>query len=270
MTQKYDRDPNVTPGTDIAKRVFYVREGKLVVQYHFAKSQITGKVKTFLHTRGPSIPGVTEQAFAQEVGVVEDMEALQEAAALERESFTQLKVSFQQMAKVEESRIYNERLVVNERSVFESALDKVDKANMNESKSAEKSANKDSKGSDWLTPYLRNVKDPNNITKEEAMEIKQAVQDAFKARLVERASIIQSRLNEENMKLGREQERFQRSQREGDLSTEEYERYCTEAMFRIQILEQRLTAHEASAAKKFGELGEKLDMDPRLRALRAM
>ena len=30
----------------------------------------------------------------------------------------------------------------------------------------------------------------------------------------------------------------------GDLSTEEYEKYCTEAMFRIQILEQRLAAHE--------------------------
>ena len=96
---------------------------------------------------------------------------------------------------------------------------------------------------------------------------------------MERANIIQSRLNDENAKLAREQvkiacgmwhvtccilnvarrhtppatisashahhraacrtwslqERFQRSQREGDLSTEEYEKYCTEAMFRIQV-----------------------------------
>lgn len=92
--------------------------------------------------------------------------------------------------------------------------------------------------------------------------------DALRARLVERANIIQSRLNDENAKLGREQERFQRSQREGDLSTEEYEKYCTEAMFRIQILEQRLATHEEAALRKFAELDAKLAGDERLKILR--
>ena len=89
----------------------------------------------------------------------------------------------------------------------------------------------------------------------------------MKARLVERANIIQSRLNEETAKLARKQEQFQRSQREGDLSTEEYEKYCTEAMFRIQILEQRLVAHEESAIQKFGNLDSKLSAEPRLAVL---
>jgi hypothetical protein len=40
-------------GTDIAKREFFVREGKSVFFFHFGKSQITGKIKTYLHTRGP-------------------------------------------------------------------------------------------------------------------------------------------------------------------------------------------------------------------------
>jgi hypothetical protein len=267
MTQKFERDPTVIQGTDVAKRVFYVREGKVIVQYHFGNSQISGKIKTFLHTRGPSVPGVTEQAYAQEIGVEEDVELLQEAAALERECFTHIKGSFQTISKIEESHSESERNVVNERTVFENALDKVDKINLGAS-NADRSSNKDSRGSDWLTPYLRTVKDPSNISKEEAVEIKQTVLDAFKVRLIERANIIQSRLNEENMKLGREQERFQRSQREGELSTEEYERYCTEAMFRIQILEQRLQAHDSSAAKKYGEMEERLGTDPRLKALR--
>ena len=54
----------------------------------------------------------------------------------------------------------------------------------------------------------------------------------------------------------------------GDLSTEEYERYCTEAMFRIQILEQRLAAHEEAALKKFSELDIRLASDTRLKVLR--
>lgn len=54
----------------------------------------------------------------------------------------------------------------------------------------------------------------------------------------------------------------------GDLSTEEYEKYCTEAMFRIQILQQRLDAHEQSALRKYADLDLKLSNDPRLKVLK--
>lgn len=112
------------------------------------------------------------------------------------------------------------------------------------------------------------IHDYEYFTRDEAIEVRQNCLDALRARLVERANIIQSRLNDENAKLGREQERFQRSQREGDLSTEEYEKYCTEAMFRIQILEQRLATHEEAALRKFAELDAKLAGDERLKILR--
>jgi hypothetical protein len=38
----------VTIGTDIAKRSFYVREGKAVFYYSFDQDKMTGKVQTFL------------------------------------------------------------------------------------------------------------------------------------------------------------------------------------------------------------------------------
>ena len=116
---------------------------------------------------------------------------------------------------------------------------------------------------------MRGIKDPHNITKEEALDVRQTCLDSYKARLVERANIIQARLNEENAKLSRKQEQFQRSQREGDMSTEEYEKYCTEAMFRIQILEQRLASHEDAALKKFKELDMRLAAEPRLLVLKS-
>jgi len=53
--------------------------------------------------------------------------------------------------------------------------------------------------------------------------------------------------------------RFQRNQRENDPSAEEeFERICSEAMFRIHILEQRLASHEECALQKFQELDLKL------------
>ena len=59
------------------------------------------------------------------MGVVEDPDALQEAATMERECYTSIKNSFQEMQKVVEARSSSERSIVNEKTVFEIAYDKV-------------------------------------------------------------------------------------------------------------------------------------------------
>ena len=304
--------PKVQPVPPIARRVFFIREGKLISNYHFAPGKVTGKVQTFLHTRGPSIPVVTDQALAQQLGLEEDPVLLQEAAALERESFASVKLAVQSFDAVVQSRLEVELREAQtvEKSVFDAALDGIMAQDLKDRQMATLSLGGGSGGMgpsdasvvsvsgssmgmsmsggasaaaglrstegeekstriDYLAPFLRSVKDSAAITKEEALEVRQVCLDSFKARLVERANIIQFRLNEENAKLARKQEQFQRSQKEGDLSTEEYERYCTEAMFRIQILEQRLGAHEESSLKKFAELDIRLANDARLKVLKS-
>ena len=91
---------------------------------------------------------------------------------------------------------------------------------------------------------------------------------ALKNRLIDRANIIQSRLDDENAILARRQAAFQRTR---DHATpeqeEEYEEFCAEAWFRIQILEQRLARHEDQALQKFAELDTKLRNDPRLSSI---
>ena len=198
----------------------------------------------------------------------DDVIGLQEAAALERECYAAVKAAQAQLQQISEFRHNMEKNVCIERTVFEVAFEGLENGDAQNKNTSANDASSDNKGIDYLTPYLRHVPDINKITKEEALEIRQVCLDALKARLVERANIIQSRLNEENSKLARKQEQFQRSQREGDLSTEEYEKYCTEAMFRIQILEERLGKHEETALKKFADLDAKLAADPRLRVLR--
>ena len=47
----------------------------------------------------------------------------------------------------------------------------------------------------------------------------------------------------------------------------EYERYCQEAMFRIQILDQRLDRHTELSLQKYAEMDQRLREDPRLRNL---
>ena len=48
---------------------------------------------------------------------------------------------------------------------------------------------------------------------------------------------------------------------------QEYERYASDAMFRIQILGQRLDRHTEISLSKYAEMDARLRKDPRLRSL---
>ena len=108
-----------------------------------------------------------------------------------------------------------------------------------------------------LTPFLAHVVDPASITHDEAQRARDACLKSLKERLVERANIMMARLTEENSKLSKKQAAYQRNARDRDaVAEEEFERFCAEAMFRIQILargdgrldlDAKLAADEESA-----------------------
>lgn len=121
---------------------------------------------------------------------------------------------------------------------------------------------------DYLSPYLQSIHATGDLSKDEAMAVREMCLRNLKERLLERANIIQGRLDKENALLAKRQAAFQRSQREHDQGTdEEFERFCSETMFRIQILEQRLASHEETALQKYAEMDKRLHNDPRLRML---
>ena len=87
---------------------------------------------------------------------------------------------------------------------------------------------------------------------------------AAKERLLERANIIQTRLNNEHLALSKLQANYTRSQQSSEAGEEEYHRTCEASMFRIRILQERLQEHESATIRKIEELDEKLANDPRL------
>ena len=134
--------------------------------------------------------------------------------------------------------------------------------------------------SDYLTPYLPVVASSTSTTSSSSEDkiivvssevAKQAYElclKALKERLVERANIIQRRLEKENEALAKRQAAFQRSRDTTQGADEEYEKFCVDAMFRIQILEQRLQKHEDTAMSKYEALIKRLQEDPRLSSMR--
>lgn len=263
MVQCYDPDPANNTGTAVSRRSYFIVDGKVVTEFHYAPSKVTRKMKVYVHPRA----GMVNAAINDDHADNDDTDGAQEVNQMERECYNFIRKNFELNANLLRVRAEVEGDVGQERTVFEIALDRAKNGDMG-TMGPEGSTDNDAKAVDYLTPFLRHLKETSKLSREDAIEVRQACLDSLKNRLVERANIIQSRLNDENTKLAKKQEKFQRSQRDGDVSTEEYEKYCTEAMFRIQILEQRLVQHEEAALKKFAELDLKLANDPRLRALR--
>merc|ERR1712066_224141 len=118
---------------------------------------------------------------------------------------------------------------------------------------------------DILAPYLVDYVPPLDSLQAELVA-KKCTSD-FRKRLTDRAEIIQRRLNDEQDELRKRRAAMQRRGDNAEKDEREFEKYQSLAMFRTQILEQRLARHEMQAIEKFQELERMLQEDPRLAAM---
>ena len=118
---------------------------------------------------------------------------------------------------------------------------------------------------DFLSPFLPPLIGMQQLSKDQALEVREKCLRALKDRLIERANIIQMRLDEDTAALSKRQASFNRDRDQmSQEEEEEYERAVEESMFRIHILEKRLRRHEEQALHKYYELDHKLRTDPRM------
>ncbi|PIK54162.1 putative coiled-coil domain-containing protein [Apostichopus japonicus] len=118
---------------------------------------------------------------------------------------------------------------------------------------------------DYLAPFLAQIGDPEKLTRQEAMKLKEDCLSDLKQRLIDKANLIQSRFEKETAELQKKQQWYQQNQVNMQKDDEEeYMEYCSEAMFRINILQLRLNRHKEMAPMKYMALEQKLRTDGRL------
>lgn len=126
---------------------------------------------------------------------------------------------------------------------------------------------------DYLAPYLSQYNKSGGDLKlvelkpKEAMEVKALVLKELKDRLIQRAHIMQNRLDKEKEDLARQQQNFHKSQEQMSEHKEHeaYIRFVEDSMWRISILEKRLERHQDQALQKYATLDTRLRNDPRLK-----
>ncbi|XP_075692909.1 dynein regulatory complex subunit 7, partial [Rhinoderma darwinii] len=118
---------------------------------------------------------------------------------------------------------------------------------------------------DYLAPFLALLGDSEKLTRLQAQQVKDDCLRDLKQRLIQQANLIQARFEKETQELQKKQQWYHQNQPSINQEDESaYLEYCSEVMFRIQILETRLNRHKELAPKKYLALEDRLSKDPRL------
>ena len=105
---------------------------------------------------------------------------------------------------------------------------------------------------DYLSPYLLQIDNQAALlSKEEQILVRDACLRGMRERLLERANIMQSKLDLARRELSQKQEAYQGMKIRSLDSKQKFEQMCAGATFKIKVLEKRLIRHEDAAIQKY-------------------
>lgn len=285
MTQKYSRNPELSCEEDIQKICFFLAEGKIRVDYHRLAGELTYRSVQYILEDGTlrRLPRSLPQPTQAQAMKLLQMQGNCRDSLTESHSRTQQELNSRrkeensirgmrsvQAGKKRDLRLPGGREDVLETSVYDLARESA-RAEGNREGTEEERHEEQASKVDILAPYLVDFmnKDTGFVqldSLQAELVAKKCTQD-FRKRLFDRAEIIQRRLEEEQDQLRKRRAQMQRRGDNVERDEREFERYQSQAMFRTQILEQRLARHELQAIEKFQELERMLQDDPRLAAM---
>ncbi|XP_060041464.1 dynein regulatory complex subunit 7 isoform X3 [Erinaceus europaeus] len=279
ITERFFRNPEKSADEDVAERVFLIPEERIQLRYHCRDDHITASKREFLRrtevdSKGNKIIMTPDMCISFEVEPMEhtkkllyqyetmiqlkneekqsrhqawesELEVLEILKLREEEEEAHtLTISIYDTKRNEKSKEYREAM---ERVLHEEHLRQVE-AQL-----------------DYLAPFLAQLPPGEKMTRWQALRLKDECLSDFKQRLIDKANLIQARFEKETQELQKKQQWYQENQVTLTAEDEDlYLSYCSQAMFRIRILEQRLNRHKELAPLKYLALEEKLYKDPRL------
>uniref|UniRef100_A0A2K5S8Y7 Dynein regulatory complex subunit 7 n=1 Tax=Cebus imitator TaxID=2715852 RepID=A0A2K5S8Y7_CEBIM len=285
ITERFLRNPAKPAEEDVAERVFLVAEERIQLRYHCREDHITASKREFLRrsevdSKGNKIIMTPDMCITFEVEPMEHTKKLlyqyetlmhlKKEEKLSRHQVWESELEVLEILKLreEEEEVHTLTISIydtkrNEKSKeYREAMERV----MHEEHLRQVETQLD-----YLAPFLVQLPPGEKLTRWQAVRLKDECLSDFKQRLINKANLIQARFEKETQELQKKQQWYQENQVTLTPEDEDqYLSYCSQAMFRIRILEQRLNRHKELAPLKYLALEEKLHKDPRLGELLKM
>jgi len=272
IAHKFDRELSAAADHDLAKKTFLtgMRPPRIHLQFHYGEGRITCATRTYTTEKTPNGDNFTVQEyvvdpFAKAMRFTEQRDEYLRLVADEKAAIGDFRDAEREAEKIRDARDKEEKHVELNKSLL---VQLQEKKQLEATKPKEEESDVAHKY-DYLAPYLPKLRADKGkaLSKQDAQAVKDACLKALKERLIDRAHIIETRLEEDQAALTKRQVGYQRQDKDKASDDEEYEKFVHDAQFRIQILKQRRDRHEDIAKQKFKEMIERLQNDPRLAIL---
>ncbi|XP_011446060.2 dynein regulatory complex subunit 7-like isoform X1 [Crassostrea angulata] len=279
MIQKFHRNRNKPANEDIAEIIFHVAEDKIHISYHTEDVRIAASTREFLKPPNWDEKGAVltfnpemHQTFQVDPMLpmnkqVELYEMLMELLKAEEKCRNEVRDSQNEVRNILDDRTKEEAASELDISVYDTERNEKAKKHRREleRQQLEEKMRKQEMDIDYLAPFLAKIGNPEKLSKQQAFSLKEECLADLKQRLIDKANLIQARFEKESQELEKKQAWYQQNQVSmGKEDEEEYLTYCKEAIFRIHILDLRLTRHKEQAPHKYMQLEQKLRNDERL------
>ncbi|KAL5008992.1 hypothetical protein ScPMuIL_014573 [Solemya velum] len=279
MLQKFHHNPEKDANADIAEVIYLVSEDKIMITYHTADKRIAPSSRDFVKPANwdekgatPSFSSDMHQTFqvnptTRSNKQVELYQMLLDLLKSEEVCREQVRDSEEEVREILNDRTREETTSELDISVYDTGRNEKAKKHRKELErlQLEEKMRKQEMEIDYLAPFLSQIGDPEKLTRKQACQLKEDCLADLKQRLIDKANLIQARFEKETQELQKKQAWYQQNQVSMQKDDEEeYLNYCSEAMFRIHILELRLNRHKEMAPHKYMALEQKLRVDARL------
>ncbi|XP_031536503.2 dynein regulatory complex subunit 7 [Vicugna pacos] len=279
ITERFFRNPTKPADEDVAERVFLILDERIQLRYHCREDHITASKREFLRrtevdSKGNKIIMTPDMCISFEVEPMEhtkkllyQYEAMMKLKNEEKLSRHQAWESELEVLEILKLREEEEEAHVLTTSIYDTKRNEKSKEYREamERVMHEEHLRQVEAQLDYLAPFLAQLPPGEKLTRWQAVRLKDECLSDFKQRLINKANLIQARFEKETQELQKQQQWYQENQVTLTPEDEDlYLSYCSQAMFRIRILEQRLNRHKELAPLKYLALEEKLYKDPRL------
>ncbi|XP_046848993.1 dynein regulatory complex subunit 7-like isoform X2 [Xenia sp. Carnegie-2017] len=279
IIEKFHRNLTKKADDDVAERLFLLSEERISLVFHLEEDRVTASTRDFVKPaytddKNDSFIMTPDMTTTFQVDPLEKPKKnltvynmLLSLMKAEEESISQIRSMEDEVKEILKDRALEMTSCPLTISVYDTERNEKAKLHRQElqRKAEEEAKKKHETEMDYLAPFLAQIGNPSQLSRAEAYKLKEECLQDLKQRLIDRANLIQARFEKETHELQQKQAWYQQNQISMTKEDEDdYLTYCSEAMFRIHILEQRLQRHKEMAPPKYMQLEHKLRTDPRL------
>lgn len=279
IVERFNKNTEKSANEDVAERIFLITEDRIHVRCHRQDDHITTSTWEFqkpanLGEKGAHVVLSPETCISYQVEPLEKFnkqlyvyETLVQLQQMEQGAQEAVRKSEAEVLEILSRRAQEEADPQLTISIYDTERNQKSK----EQRASQERALQEERQRrailelDYLAPYLALLGDPEKLTRLQAQQVKEECLHDLKNRLIQQANLIQARFEKETQELQKKQQWYHQNQPSMNKEDEEaYLEYCSEAMFRIKILETRLNRHKELAPQKYLALEDRLSKDPRL------